>query len=295
MTTSAAAGLSTQRHRAALKSFCEQGVCRIEDHGAQADAYVRTAGVEAGGAAVLGPVSPADRGTTGWSVVIDVAVVAMGGVLVLFGAIAGGFNTAAKVVLPLLALGALGAAWWWARWRTGRSVGHRLLGLRTVGDDSLMPAAPRWRGRGRRTLDVRRGVDPLRLFARPVSVPVAPSRRRQKLGTISAIVSDDGARHPITGRTLIGRDGQALHERGESFVALPDFGHTLEPVHAAVVPVSEGVEITPISDGHPTLVDRGWEQDSVSLGSTATVPFGSGFLLGDRRFSVARDEGGEAA
>ncbi|PWH05335.1 hypothetical protein DEO23_12125 [Brachybacterium endophyticum] len=224
---------------------------------------------------------------------LDAVFVVIGTALVLWGAIAAELTTAARVALPLLALAALGVTWWWLRWRKGRSGGHFLLGLRTVEDDSLMPAAPRWRGRGRLTLDVRRGVDPLRLAARPVTVPPPPRRRGQGLSSASTIISDDGVRHSVTGRTLIGRDGPSLGELGSSYVALADFGHTLDPVHAAVAPITEGVELTPISDVHPTLIDKGWEQEPVTLGTSVTVQFGSGFLLGDRRFSVARHEGGE--
>lgn len=191
----------------------------------------------------------------------------------------------AGVAASLAAVGVLVAV----RARTGSSPGHAAFGLRTTASTTGLPAWPFLTLGSRVTLDRRGGLDPLRLVpraprqAQPVQRANAPRRRRLLL----QLHLDDGSALPIPGAVAIGRDARALTAIPQvQPLAILDFGHTLDAVHAVIEPAATGVRLHALSQQHPTQFAMGDQVHRLEPGHAVDVPLTSPFWLGDRRFAV---------
>lgn len=220
------------------------------------------------------------------------------------------------LVVPLLSITRLPSGWAWTIaaiavlgvgcalfldvTRTGRSVGRRLLDLRTVAAATLMPPSPRELLR-RQVIDadLRAGRDPLRLVPAG-SLPLEPAtwdgwQQAAPSGTGGWIlVLDNGQRIDVSQSTLIGRT--PTNEPGEdhALVAIPDLTRSISRVHALVEPADDCLWLTdggatngtraatPSASGG-TVIER-W----LRPGERVAVRDGGLIHLGDRELRVTR-------
>ena len=187
------------------------------------------------------------------------------------------------IPLTLLAL-VLAAAWLTARWTLGRSVGHAALGLRSIDRISGMPGSP-FR-RGRLTLDIRHGPDPLvltphALSIEPTSVVLPDWYTERDL----VIVFDDGTRFRVRGACTIGRDPKG-GPPGATRIAVPDFSGSLAPTHLHVTLKVDVLTVTDLGSPTGTAVEVNGRSTPLVPNRPERVPAGSVLRLGDRRVTL---------
>ena len=226
---------------------------------------------------------PAATSQLAWSVVVDVAL----GLAVVagFSFFAAGHSVALAVLVGASAALVVLGAWWWMRASLGTSVGHTLLGLRTVARSTGMPAHPF--GGKHATVDVRRGRDPLRLA--PALIELAPPTRvPQRFSSPDLELSfDDGSRHVVRGVVIVGRAPQVT-SRGQRPVAVPDFSRSLAPTHVRLEPNFDGVLVTDLGSVGGTWAFAGGDPKRLQPETAVTVPFGTVLALGSRRVRLGR-------
>jgi hypothetical protein len=215
------------------------------------------------------------------SALVDVATVAA--VAVLCGLAIPDAPAAAALSGGLATLIAL-VAW---RWTLGGSVGHALLGLRTVWRPAGMPAAP-WRS-PRETIRVRDGADPLTLAPAPVSLSAEPEaedgvepRRLDRL----RIVVDDGTVHTVQHAAVVGRDPTVPRDPRQALVAIPDLTRTISRSHVLLEVTADGVHVTDLGSANGTRL----LPSPVPLPPHAAVlaPWGTTLALGERTITLDR-------
>lgn len=215
--------------------------------------------------------------------VVDVAVVTAPAVLAGVAGVGWAVPVVAVGVLALVVTDLL---------RTGRTPAHRLLGLRTVdARTGLPPALRRAATPELRTVDVRRGADPLRLAPRPsAAVPTAAVDpwlgREPGADAAVVLVLDDGTLVPVHGPTVLGRSPVAPAQG--SAVRVTDLSRTLSRSHVEVTPVDDGVRVTDLGSANGTAVGLpGAGLELLPGGGSVVVPVGSRLAIGDRTLLVA--------
>lgn len=176
--------------------------------------------------------------------------------------------------------------------RTGRSVGHRVAGLRVVDKTTGMPGTPRaLLGRRCVSADLRRGRDPLRLVPRslpgPVPPPPPPPPTPARVG-LFALVGDDGSRVVVVTPTLVGRGASDPSGRYAT-VTIPDVSRTLSRNHAVLEPAPDGLRVTDVGSGNGTAVAGPNGLRTIVKYQTVTVGAGAQLLLGTRFFEVTHE------
>lgn len=188
--------------------------------------------------------------------------------------------------------------------RTGQTPPRRLLRLRTVGSDSLLPPVPaELAGRRTSTADLRTGRDPLLL---PPSegagfVPVAEGGWQQPVSGGTGqwqLVLEDGSQLPIERSTLLGRSPANDDGADHALISLPDLSRSISRVHALVEPDADCLWLTdagttngtraasPSASGGTVIETR------LRPGERVAVRAGGSIGLGDRTLRVTRAVGG---
>ena len=202
---------------------------------------------------LLGGVAPALPARRRLAGLIDGLAVVIPGALGL-GLVAARFETGFVVLAAALVVLAAQVAALTAR---GRSLGRRLLGLRTVDDLTALPvtdplAVARLMtvgaARGAMTADLRQGRDPLTsglpaLEAEALGAEISQPRGRRRAEpaasaraltrTATAVLDlDSGVRLEIAGTLLIGRTPQNTEGSDHPVYAWPDLSRSLSKTHA---------------------------------------------------------------
>ncbi|MEV7972101.1 FHA domain-containing protein [Cellulomonas sp. NPDC089187] len=171
--------------------------------------------------------------------------------------------------------------------RTGRTVGHRLLGLRSVDVDTALP--PRRGMRHWITVDLRAGADPLALF--PLAVPRLPggpdlwSPRRAESAAAVAVLVDDGTVLAIAGPTVLGR---SPHDPTHAVARVTDLSRTLSRNHVLLDPVDAGVRVTDLGSANGTAVAGPGEAfRALEPHRGVVVPLGARIAIGERVLLLA--------
>ncbi len=196
--------------------------------------------------------------------VLDVAPVAL--------AVAAGLVVLAVVLLDLL--------------RTGRTIGHRALGTRTVDAATGLPAGALGLG-STRTVDVRGGHDPVRIM--PRSGELAPNQGEQWRFTASRALNapiiltlDNGMAFSLVGPTVIGRNPSQI-EGSSHLLQLPDLTRTVSKSHALLEPQGGMLWVTDLGSMNGTAVaEEGGDLEPLEPHVRTVVRLGATLEFGDR-------------
>lgn len=191
-------------------------------------------------------------------------------------AVAGGLLVLAVVVLDLL--------------RSGRTIGHRVLGTRTVDSTTGLPATALGLG-STRTVDVRQGHDPVRIM--PRSGELAPNQGEQWRFTASRALNapivltlDNGMAFSLVGPTVIGRNPSQI-EGSSHLLQLPDLTRTVSKSHALLEPQGGMLWVTDLGSMNGTAVaEDGGELEPLPPHVRTVVRLGATLEFGDRLAGV---------
>lgn len=170
--------------------------------------------------------------------------------------------------------------------RTGRSPGHRALGVRTV--DRVTGLPPSLRGLTRsHTVDIRHGHDPLRIVPRGGEVADVPGDQWQltasrALNAPVVLTLDSGLAFSLVGPTVIGRN-PARVEGATRLLQVPDLSRTMSKSHALLEPQGGMLWVTDLGsmNGTAVAVDGG-ELEPLAAHVRTVVRLGSTIEFGDR-------------
>lgn len=234
---------------------------------------------------VFDGVRPATSGR-GW-VAVDIAV------LILAGCVGVGIAVLTRTTPAVVGGGAAGVALAVLvvdLLRTGRSAGHRLLGSRTV--DSRTGLVPTARGLTRtRTVDIRRGRDPLRVV--PHAVAKAPVQSGQWQLTASraldapiVLTLDNGQAYSLLGPTVLGRN-PARDDAAVRALQVPDLSRTISKSHALLEPQGGVLWVTDLGSMNGTAVALdGGALEPLPPHTRTVVRMGSTIEFGDRTATI---------
>ncbi|GIG25689.1 FHA domain-containing protein [Cellulomonas denverensis] len=171
--------------------------------------------------------------------------------------------------------------------RTGRTLGQRLLGLRTVDTGTALP--PRRGMQHWATVDLRAGADPLALV--PLAVPRLPggldpwSPRRAESAASVAVLVDDGTVLAIAGSTILGRSPQ---DPVHAVARVTDLSRTLSRNHVLLEPEEAGVRVTDLGSANGTAVaEPGAAFRPLDPHQGVLVPLGARIAIGERVLLLA--------
>jgi uncharacterized RDD family membrane protein YckC len=223
---------------------------------------------------LLGGVAPAVPLRRRLAALIDAVAVAIP-IIVGIGLLAGGLDAAGLLVVLAGVAGA--AAQVLLLTARGRSLGRRLLGLRTVDDLTALPvtAAPALAAlmtvgsaRGAVTADLRRGRDPLASGLLPLETealgaeiaqargrrraePAATARATTRTATV-VLALDSGVRLEVSGSLLIGRTPVNPEGSEHPVYAWPDLNRSLSKTHALLEWAGDVLWVTDLQSANGT-------------------------------------------
>jgi hypothetical protein len=219
---------------------------------------------------------------------------ALDGAAILLGA-AAGLAAAALLDVPPAVLATLGGVVVLAvvvvdLLRSGRTLGHRVLGVRTVDPTSGLPATIA-RLAHARTMDIRRGRDPIRLA--PSTGELAPNQGDQWRFTASRALDapviltlDNGMAFSLAGPTVIGRN-PAQVEGSSHLLQLPDLTRTVSKSHALLEPQGGMLWVTDLGSMNGTAVaEDGGELEPLTAHVRTVVRLGATIEFGDRLATI---------
>lgn len=257
---------------------------------------------------LLAGVHLAGRGARSASTAIDLASIALGAALLAAAIAVGGVQGG---VIGALLFAACGATQVVARMARGRSLGHLLMGLRTVDDlAAASPGVSGLHGRSTLTADLRRGRDPLTSSVGELAVDrirLQHPGRADDVGAGAApmppiddaagaaavlLVLDSGESHRLERSVLVGRLPQADDDAAHDLLPWPDLSRTLGRTHALLEWSGTTLWVTDLgSPAGSSIVDhRGARQPLVSGMRGAAAP-GWTVELGSRRITVRAEHG----
>ncbi|MDO5052316.1 MAG: FHA domain-containing protein [Pseudoclavibacter sp.] len=194
----------------------------------------------------------------------------------------------AWLLIGATALGS-GGLWLWWRWTLGGGPAHALLGLRTVDGATGMPDRPFRRGRD--TLRIRAGADPLRLEPAPVRLSAVNETAPLWFAAKGIVlVFDDGSKHIVRHATVIGRDPE-LDPANYLQLAVPDLSRSMAMSHVLLRMDGDEIVVTDLGDAAGTWIVEGGRERRLPRGDSQRVPFGSQLRLGRRRLALYRRSG----
>lgn len=174
--------------------------------------------------------------------------------------------------------------------RTGRTPGHRILGHRTVEIATGLPATPRDLGRTR-TVDIRRGRDPVRIVPRggdlaPVLLDQWQLTASRALNAPVVLTMDNGIAFSLVGPTVIGRNPSRV-ENASHILQVPDLSRTMSKSHALLEPQGGMLWVTDLGsmNGTAAAVDGG-PLEPLAAHVRTVVRTGSILEFGDRTATV---------
>lgn len=170
--------------------------------------------------------------------------------------------------------------------RTGRTPGHRALGVRTV--DRQTGLSPALLGLARtRTVDIRHGRDPVLLTPRGGEVTAVPGDQWQltasrALNAPVVLTLDSGPAFSLVGPTVIGRN-PARVEGATRLLQVPDLTRTMSKSHALLEPQGGMLWVTDLGSMNGTAVaSDGGELEPLAAHVRTVVRLGSTIEFGDR-------------
>ena len=174
--------------------------------------------------------------------------------------------------------------------RSGRTPGHRILGVRTVDASTGLPATLTGLGHTR-TVDIRHGHDPVRIV--PRSGDVAPNQGDQWRLTASRALNapiiltlDNGMAFSLVGPTVIGRNPAQL-EGSSHLLQLPDLTRTVSKSHALLEPQGGMLWVTDLGSMNGTAVgEDGGELEPLAPHVRTVVRLGATIEFGDRLAAI---------
>lgn len=174
--------------------------------------------------------------------------------------------------------------------RTGRTPGHRILGVRTVDAATGLPAGARRLG-STRTLDVRRGHDPVRIVPHGTErLPVLSDQWQltasRALNAPIVLTLDNGMAFSLVEPTVIGRN-PARVEPASQLLQIPDLSRTMSKSHALLEPQGGMLWVTDLGsmNGTAVAVDGG-PLEPLAPHVRTVVRTGATIELGDRIATV---------
>lgn len=170
--------------------------------------------------------------------------------------------------------------------RTGRTIGQRILGVRTVDAATGLPAPLAGLG-STRTVDIRQGHDPVRIL--PRAGEIAPNQGDQWRLTASRALNapiiltlDNGMAFSLVGPTVIGRNPSQL-EGSSHLLQLPDLTRTVSKSHALLEPQGGMLWVTDLGSMNGTAVaEDGGELEPLTPHVRTVVRLGATIEFGDR-------------
>lgn len=170
--------------------------------------------------------------------------------------------------------------------RSGRTIGHRILGTRTVDPATGLPATIAGLARTR-TMDIRGGRDPVRLT--PSTGELAPNQGDQWRLTASraldapvVLTLDNGMAFSLVGPTVIGRNPAQI-EGSSHLLQLPDLTRTVSKSHALLEPQGGMLWVTDLGSMNGTAVaEDGGELEPLAAHVRTVVRLGATLEFGDR-------------
>lgn len=170
--------------------------------------------------------------------------------------------------------------------RSGRTIGHRILGTRTVDPATGLPATIAGLARAR-TMDIRGGRDPVRLT--PSTGELAPNQGDQWRLTASraldapvVLTLDNGMAFSLVGPTVIGRNPAQI-EGSSHLLQLPDLTRTVSKSHALLEPQGGMLWVTDLGSMNGTAVaEDGGELEPLAAHVRTVVRLGATLEFGDR-------------
>lgn len=175
--------------------------------------------------------------------------------------------------------------------RTGRTPGHRVLGLRTVdGSTGLPPTAPAMART--RTVNIRTGRDPIGVTPMPhASTPANTEQWQQTVtGTFDApiiLTLDDGQAYTLIGPTVLGRN-PTLTGGADHILQIADLSRTISKNHALAEPQGGALWLTDLGSMNGTSVAAdGMPAQPVPAQIRTLVQLGSRLELGERTVIVS--------
>ncbi len=186
----------------------------------------------------------ATRGQLFGSITVD-AFFLVGSLWALYVLTSGALPASLSWLLLVTTAIGLVAAWWAARVLTGRSLGHCIWGLRTANAATGLPG--RWPGF--RSIDIRRGPDPLYLTPHPVRLtPATPLPTQMELALVAT--RDDGTRERLLLPCVVGRDPRAADPY--HIFAMPDIDRSVSRTHLLLALDQGGLVVTDLGSGKGT-------------------------------------------
>lgn len=217
-----------------------------------------------------------------WAVLDGAAILLGGGA----GFAVGSLLDVAPAVIAALGAAVVVAAVVTDLLRTGRTIGHRLLGARTIDPTTGLPASATGLLRSR-TMDVRAGRDPVRIL--PRSGELAPNHGDQWSLTASrslnapiVLTLDNGMAFSLVGPTVIGRNPAQI-EGSSHLLQLPDLSRTVSKSHALLEPQGGMLWVTDLGSMNGTAVaEDGGALQPLEPHVRTVVRVGATLELGDR-------------
>jgi hypothetical protein len=189
----------------------------------------------------------------GW-VAIDVGVLVIAtGVAIAVAAL-----ISIPVTIPAVVLGMAVLIWLLVDLvRTGRTVGHRLLGQRTVDGATGFPVSPRTLATAT-TADIRRGRDPIRVLPRQGAAPPPQVDQwhltaSRALNAPIVLVLDNGMAYNLLGPTVIGRNPSRVDENAQ-LLQIADLTRTMSKSHALLEPQGGVLWVTDLGSMNGTSI-----------------------------------------
>lgn len=180
-------------------------------------------------------------------------------------------------------IGVLALTVWRGVW--GSSVGHTVLGVRTIDAASGLPS---FHFLTRRAFVIRgSALDPFALQPVPIAhAQVVPAERVEEPHPILWLHVDDGTSHTVAHAALVGRDPVEAPDDRHTLIAIPDLTRTVSKSHFLADVTEGGVVVTDLGSANGTWVQG--EEAALAPNKPTLVEWGSTLRLGDRMVLLDR-------